>query len=212
MLSLSLKTEKGTDLRGLLTPGRCDEIKKEVLFMFEECEINTYPIDCFTIADRLYYQLRPYSSLPMVKRLKALAFDMDGYSRVEVNPKTGMNEYVIYYNDHTNQGRMRWTILHEIGHVYLGHHDNPDDSLSAFEEAEANFFAKYSIAPPPLINVAKCTSPDDVATTFDVSGEASFNIFDYYKKWMEFGPIDYELFEIEMLPKRKGGSLCRQRK
>ena len=41
--------------------------------------------------------------------------------------------------------------------------------------------------------------PDDVATTFDVSGEASFNIFDYYKKWMEFGPIDYELFEIEML-------------
>lgn len=91
MLSLSLKTEKGTDLRGLLTPGRCDEIKKEVLFMFEECEINTYPIDCFTIADRLYYQLRPYSSLPMVKRLRALAFDMDGYSRVEVNLKTGMN-------------------------------------------------------------------------------------------------------------------------
>lgn len=199
MLSLSPKTEKGTDLRGLLTPGRCNEIKKEVLFMFEECEINTYPIDCFTIADRLYYQLRPYSSLPMVKRLRALAFDTDGYSRVEVNPQTGMNEYVIYYNDHTNQGRMRWTILHEIGHVYLGHHDNPDDSLSAFEEAEANFFAKYSIAPPPLINVAKCTSPDDVATTFDVSGEASFNIFDYYKKWMEFGPIDYEPFEIEML-------------
>lgn len=94
---------------------------------------------------------------------------------------------------------MRWTILHEIDHVYLGHHDNPDNRLNTFEELEANFFAKYSIAPPPLINVAKCTSPDDVAATFDVSDEASFNIFDYYKKWMQFGPIDYELFEIEML-------------
>ncbi len=102
MLSLSLKTEKGTDLRVLSTPGRCDEIKKKVFFMFEEGKINTYPIDCFTITERLYYQLQPYSSLPMVKHLKVLAFDMDGYSRVEVNPQTGMNEYVIYYNDQTD--------------------------------------------------------------------------------------------------------------
>lgn len=77
---------------------------------------------------------------------------------------------------------MRWTILHEIGHFSFGHHDNPDDSLSALEEAEANFVAKYSIAPLPLINVAKCISLEDITATFDVSGEASFNIFNYYKK------------------------------
>ena len=186
-------------MRSVLTVDRLDEIKKEVLFMFEECEINTYPIDCFAIAAKLYYVLRPYSSLTPDEYMKAWKTDPDGFSKVELNPITGMNQYVIYYNDCANQGRLRWTILHEIGHIYLGHHDTPDDSNTEIEEAEANFFAKYSIAPPPLVNAAKCSSPTDVAIIFNVSGEASYNIFVYYRKWLEYGPREYEPFEIEML-------------
>ena len=118
--------------------------------MFEECEISSYPIDCFDIANKLYYVLKPYSSLPPDEYMNALCIDTDGFSGVEQNPVTGMNQYVIYYNDHAQYERMRWTIFHEIGHIYLGHHDNPDDSNSTIEEAEANFFAKYAIAPPLL--------------------------------------------------------------
>ena len=119
-------------MKGILTKERLVEIKHEVIFMFEECEIITYPIDCFAIAKKLYYVLRPYTSLNPEEYRKALATDPDGYSTVEMNPVTGMNEYVIYYNDCAKEGRMRWTIFHEIGHIYLGHHDNLDDCQTCF--------------------------------------------------------------------------------
>ena len=97
--------------------------------MLEECDIHTCPIDCFEIARKLHYVLRPYSQLDFENLVKASQKDPDGFSCVEVNPKTGMFEYVIYYNDFSgNEGRIRWTIFHEIGHIYRGHHDNPDDS------------------------------------------------------------------------------------
>ena len=87
---------------------------------------------------------------------------------------------------------------HEIGHIYLGHFENDDLSYEE-KEAEANFFAKYSIAPPPLVNIAKCESPWDVAIIFDVSGEASMYLYSYYQKWMQYGPIEYEPFELQMI-------------
>ncbi|MDD3238540.1 MAG: ImmA/IrrE family metallo-endopeptidase [Lachnospira sp.] len=186
-------------MRGVLSTKQLNRIKHEILFMFEECEVVSYPIDCFAIAKKLYYVLRPYSSLSPDEYQKALSIDPDGYSTVEKNPDTGMNEYVIYYNDSVNEGRMRWTIFHEIGHIYLGHHDHPDNSQTVIEEAEADFFAKYTIAPPPLINIAKCECPMDIAVRFKVSGQASIYLFVYYRKWMEFGPREYEPFELEML-------------
>ena len=42
---------------------RYEQIKHEVVDMYEECEIRTFPIDCFEIANRLYYILVPYSQL-----------------------------------------------------------------------------------------------------------------------------------------------------
>ena len=67
------------------------------------------------------------------------------------------------------------------------------------QEAEANFFAKYSIAPPPLINTAKCESPWEIAARFFVSEQASVYIFIYFQKWLTYGPPDYEEYELEML-------------
>jgi len=84
--------------------------------------------------------------------------------------------------------RQRRTILHETGHIYLGHFE-PNCQLTYGEkEAEANFFAKYSIAPPPLINYANCSCPKDVANRFHVSSQAYIYLFDYYQKWLQFGP------------------------
>ena len=107
--------------------------------MFEETEVHSHPIDCFAIAEKLRYVLRPYSSLCHEEQQLALAVDQDGYSRVEIDIFTGMNVYVIYYNDEgRNIGRIRWTIFHEIGHIYLGHHDHPDDELSDIELDKEN--------------------------------------------------------------------------
>ena len=188
-------------MRGLLTDERCEEIKELIVEMYEETEIDICPIDCFEVAKRLHYIVRAYSTLMQEKRREALRFDPDGYSKVEKNSATGMYEYVIYYNDITvcNEGRIRMTIFHEIGHCYLGHHDNPDDSNSEIEEAEAKFFAKYAIAPPPLINVKNCEDMWDVQNTFKTSGDASYNIFDYFQKWLQYGPRNYMDYEIHLL-------------
>ena len=196
MLCLRLSPRKDFTLRGPLTHSQCDEVKQDVADMFEECDIHTWPIDCFEIARKLHYVLRPYSSLSP----EALTEDPDGYSKVEMNPITGMYQYVIYYNDASgNEGRIRWTVFHEIGHIYRGHHDNPDDSNSEIEEAEADLFAKYAIAPLPLIRYLKLTRPEEIQDTFCTSLEASYNIMDYFWKRVQYGPRNMESFEIQII-------------
>lgn len=177
---------------------RYNEIKHEVLFMYEECEIEAFPIDCFEIARRLYYHVVPYSCLSDHVLRLAMQHSPDGFSTIYKNPNTGMYEWYIFYNDFNCIQRQRWTIFHEIGHIYLGHFE--DDFMTYVEkEAEANFFAKYSIAPPPLINIANCESPMDIAESFYVSGEASVHIYTYFQKWKNYGPLEYEPFEVKML-------------
>ncbi len=168
--------------------------------MFEECGVDTYPIDPFFIARKLRYVLRPYSSLPFEDYVAAYGESPDAFSRVELNHGTSMLEYVIYYNDEQIfPGRIRWTLLHEIGHCYLGHHDNPDDSKYPIEEAEADFFAKYAIAPPPLIHVCHCSSPSDIMRLFMTSQTAAKYCFDYYQKWWFYGPSEFLDFERQLL-------------
>ncbi len=168
--------------------------------MFEESGVDTYPIDPFFIARKLHYVLRPYSSLPFEDYVVAFGESPDAFSRVEMNYSTGMLEYVIYYNDEQiSQGRIRWTLFHEIGHCYLGHHENPDDSKYQIEEAEADFFAKYAIAPPPLIHVCRCSSASDIVRFFMTSQTAAEYCFEYYQKWRDFGPPDFLDFERQLL-------------
>ena len=181
-----------------LTINRYNQIKKDVLFMYEECEIVSYPIDCYEIARKLYYILVPYSSLTDHQLRLAMEFSSDGFSILRKMPDTGMYRWFIFYNNFNNKKRQRWTIFHEIGHIYLGHFEC--NNLSDEEkEAEANFFAKYSIAPPPLISLAKCQCPCDVAVIFDVSDKASIYLYAYYEKWLLYGPIEYEPFELQMM-------------
>lgn len=168
--------------------------------MFEECEIDTYPIDSFLIAARLRYVIRTYESLTSDEFDEAFSISSDAFSRVEMNPDTGMYEYVIYYNeDIGNSQRIRWSIFHEIGHIYLGHHDHPDDRLYTEEEAEANFFARYASAPCPLVHVADCKSDFDVEEKFDLSYSASHWAFVSYKNWLHYGPRDYRPYELNLL-------------
>ena len=186
-------------MRGFLSQRRCEEIKAQVVEMFEECEVHSCPIDPFYIAEKLYYIIRPYSKLEYHEHIEALMISEDGFSRVEFIPGWG-NRYVIYYNDaELNEGRVRWTLFHEIGHCYLGHHDNLDDSLHDIEEQEANLFAKNAIAPPPLIAKLNCDCPRAVASHFETSQQAADFIYIYYEKWRDFGSRYYTDYEMKLL-------------
>lgn len=189
-------------MRGLLSNERYEELKKLVVEMFEEAEVNSLPIDCFYIAKKLKYVLRPYSQLDLEAYLDAMDISVEGYSQVEKNPVTGMYEYVIYYNDmNFDINHQRFTIFHEIAHCYLGHHDEEQNMWNEqIEEAEANFFAKYAMAPPPLINhYREHVCPALIQQIFQTSGEEAGYDYDYYMKWLEYGPVDYTANERHLL-------------
>ena len=88
------------------------------------------------------------------------------------------HEYIFYNDIGRSYERQNWTILHEIGHIVLDHTGH-----SEHEEDEANFFAKYAIAPPILIYKIKAESPWEIYEAFDISLSAAFYAYNYYVSW-----------------------------
>lgn len=186
-------------MRGWLSQKRCEEIKALVVEMFDECGVHSYPIDPFEIARTLCYIVRPYSGLSAAEQEAAFEESDEGYSKLEFFPDLGFR-YVIYYNDMVlSEGRIRWTLFHEIAHCYLGHHEHPDNSLYIIEEQEANLFTKNAIAPPVLISKLQCDCPSAVAHVFDTSLQAADYVYDYYLKWLRYGAPVYTDFEVQLL-------------
>lgn len=166
-------------------------IKQEVIDLFERYNVNCIPISGFELANKMGIVLIPYSSLSKKQLKSAYEASPDGFY---MEPGDG-KEY-IYYNDDRNYERINMTILHELGHCVLGHNDDtPDDRA----EAEANFFAKYAIAPPPLVHRIRPTCPEKIKEIFGLSYEASCYAFNYYNKWLEYGEFDYTDYEMRML-------------
>lgn len=135
------------------------------------------PVSGFEIASKMEIILIAYSSLSEKKLKAALEASDDGFFMS--SGKDG-REFIFYNDIDRCYERQNWTILHEIGHIVLDHTGH-----SPHEEDEANFFAKYSIAPPVLIHKIGATSPVDVYNMFDISMEAAYYASDYYLIWKQ---------------------------
>lgn len=179
---------------------RYEEIKADIIDMYEECEVHEFPINAFDIAEKLRYNVIPYSQLSLEKHTECRTLSKDGCSELDYNETTGMYEYNIYYNDAVDMlhSRIQFTIMHEVGHIRLGHLDDDAGKNEAVKESEANFYASYSIAPPPMINQYHCESPDDLCRYFNTSGEMSGYAYERYLKWLNCG-IYYKDYEIHLM-------------
>ncbi|MDO5297086.1 MAG: ImmA/IrrE family metallo-endopeptidase [bacterium] len=169
---------------------RYEYIKAEVAALFERYNVNKWPIDPFVLAKRMGCQLEPYSSLDEYRLKTALTVSKDGFF---LEDRCNNREH-IFYNDKMNKNRVKMTVMHEIGHAVLGHHNWINQELA---EAEANFFAKYALAPPPLVHLIKPSCPSDVARAFSLSYEAAQYAYNYYLKlkywYLKYGiSRDYE--------------------
>lgn len=171
-----------------LLDNRYEEIKKIVVDMFERYDVNCIPVNGFEIAIKMGVSVRPYSAFNEKNRLLAYEVSEDGflYKKGKIN--------CIYYNDEKSYGRINNTILHEIGHIVLGHLQD-----SELAEKEVNFFAKYALVPPVLVHKLKLDNPIDIANIFDVSYEAAYYAYSYYQKWLQFGSQYYKDYEIKLL-------------
>ena len=134
---------------------RYDEIKQEVAQLYKKYHIDQYPIVPFILCQKMGIKLVPYTSLSPDKRIRALKASYDGF--FAEYEEGGEVVLAIFYNDTMIAERIRFTILHEIGHIVLGHMEHSDVA-----EAEANFFAKYAIAPPPIVHLFQPDDPYDL--------------------------------------------------
>ena len=174
-----------------LTDEQYEFIKGEVVALFERYDVRCIPISGFELAYKMGITLIPYSALTEKQRLTAMKVSTDGFYMEDQ-----FGNDLIYYNDDDSisYGRANMTILHEIGHCVLDHTGESEE-----EETEAGFFAKYAVAPPPLIHRIKPDRPEDIADVFNISYEAACYAMEYYRKWLAYGGKDYTGYEIRLL-------------
>ena len=156
----------------LLHDLRYEKIKDAVVQMYEECNVHCTPINGFEIATHLGISVCAYSALSSMQRAAAMKLSEDGFHVL----KNG--RYIIYYNDECSSGRINNTIIHELGHIRLGHVQE-----SELAEAEAKFFAKFALAPPVLIHKLGLQSCYEVMERFEISYKAACIAWSYYTLW-----------------------------
>ena len=166
-------------------------IKTTVSDTFIEYGIKSTPISAFEMAVKMGIKVIPCSALSEQKESAFLKLSNDGFLTEFCD-----HTWVIYYNDHCQSyGRINHTIMHGVGHYALGHVKEGEE-----EEAEAEFFAKYALAPPPLIhNMVENINPFSIMKKFDTSYAAALYAYKYYKSWLQYGQTEYTGYERKML-------------
>lgn len=108
----------------------------------------------------------------------------------------GKMQYIIYYNDMdesiNSSNRYRWNIAHELGHILLQHHSNPNtrlfrNALSEQQykeyEKEADMFAAYLLVPHSILYFQEIHNPSDIARLCKISKSASNTRWSEYIDW-----------------------------
>lgn len=154
------------------------KIETAVTDLFIKLKISSYPIDPFDIIQKLGFVLRKYSELPLYEQVKLRSRDLDATSCFD----PGLQTFVISYDDTKYPRRIRFTLMHEVGHIVLGHKEE-----SELAKRMANYFAAYALAPSPIIYAYECRNASDLADVFVVADECAFYSFRRYSNWLEFG-------------------------
>lgn len=156
-------------MRRILSHHRYEQLKGLAADFIEDYAL-CYPLDTFEIAAVLGLHVAVHAGgLPPAA---SFCSTDDGYTVALLSahgPK-----YQIHLNGVKPSLRQRFTLMHEISHVWLGHLHNDGLVEHHQQEAEANFFASYLLAPDQLVLawVPELTV-EGIAEKFQVSREAA---------------------------------------
>ena len=87
--------------------------------------------------------------------------------------------YIIYDDTDTPQ-RVRFTIAHELGHIFLGHdmlygyHTRRDNIAKPAAEIEADMYAARLLAPACVLWALGAETPEDIARICNISMSAAY--------------------------------------
>ena len=150
-----------------------NKIVTATIEVFRKCNVHSFPIDCEDLLKHYGYRLFSYKELrdrsPELYSL-SLGYSEDAF-------RAGASK-IVAYNPDRPHGRIRFSLMHELGHHVLGH-----TGVSDQNEKEANAFASHILAPRMAIHYSRCKNANDVARLFDMSFEAADNAFIDYRRW-----------------------------
>ena len=128
--------------------------ESEILDVYKRCGVKNFPIDCREIVTRLGFILASYADL---------AENHEEYKRFCLYSSDAFTLYgernVICYNHKSNHKRIRFSLMHEVGHYIL----QTDD------EDTADQFAAEILVPIPIARSYLCFKSDAISKQFDVS-------------------------------------------
>ncbi|SCY23305.1 protein of unknown function [Lachnospiraceae bacterium XPB1003] len=180
-----------------------DRIEEDVVKMHIELELSI-PLKPSDIAKRLGFLVRRFSDIASVNNDMMSAYRngddgkrRDGISYYDPAQKT----YIIWINDLDtfSEEHDEFTIMHEIGHIRMGH--KVDSPLA---EMIANYYAAYMLVPSPLVSLYKCECFEDICDRFKTSLDCAFNCWNRYLNWEAYFGIkkQYERDLIDYYEKK----------
>jgi Zn-dependent peptidase ImmA (M78 family) len=145
-------------------------------------QITTFPIDPFQIIKNNKWGLISYTELASeygvwIEDIIATVQSEDGYTMYD-----GVN-YTIAYNDTKNKARIRFTLMHEIGHIFLRHLVDFEETILTRStltekkyrvlENEANSFARNTLAPVMVVRNLSIKTVQNLIESFGLSKAAA---------------------------------------
>lgn len=166
------------------------EIEKKVVDLYSELGIHNFPIDPFEIIKKKGYILTPFSKFDSATNPDIINDNIDAFSFYAPELKT----YIIVYNDNKPLLRIRFTLMHEIGHIDLGHKGESD-----LARRMADYYAGYALAPSPLIALYSSADPSHIGSTFWVSSECSDVCSCRYQNWGQYSGKHLKDYEVRLI-------------
>lgn len=177
--------------------------------VYKRCNIKSFPFDCKKVLKIYGFSCRGYSTISDRQRAICL----------RVSDDACIFDNVIYYNDKKTRRRIIFTLMHELGHILLGH-----TKKGKKEENEADYFASCILAPRIMIHqlrlskANKMVTADDISNYFDISIEAANYAVTDYNRWFDNiahttrKPTDTELAIKELFAEKQKTTLSSKRK
>ncbi|MCM1288031.1 MAG: ImmA/IrrE family metallo-endopeptidase [Clostridium sp.] len=144
------------------------------------------------------------------KRAQKYNVDIEAFGSKSAILTEYLGRQIIFYNQLDIDERVRFSMLHEVGH-YLLDHDMDTDNKELYErqEIETNFFAAQLLMPEQTLlelqSRGKTIDADFLITSFKVSKEAAEKrIGTLYKINPDFRSKDEKEFDDLILLKYKG--------
>lgn len=136
--------------------------------VYTRCNIKSFPFDCKKVLQIYGFSCKGYSTIS--DKQKAIC--------LRVSNDACIFDNVIYYNDRKSHHRIVFTLMHELGHILLGH-----TKRGKKEEDEADLFASMILAPRIVIHNLHFKTADEIHDYFDISISAANRIIIDYKEW-----------------------------